>query len=476
MPNQFRFDNRFLREFPALLHEQQQAPLEQPQLVIANQALLHELQLPVTAEQLPSTFGGNRQMPGSQPLAQKYAGHQFGHYNPYLGDGRGLLLGEWVTDQQRVDIHLKGAGPTPYSRGADGRAVLRSCIREFLGSEALYHLGIPTTRALSVVAGATVVQREQPEPGAMLARVARTHIRFGHFEHCYHRGLSNELTGLMNYVIETQWPDLAEQPETEFFERVVQSTAAMVAGWQAYGFNHGVMNTDNMSIVGETFDFGPFQFMDTYNPKLICNHSDHTGRYAFDQQPSIALWNLNCLALALSPLIESDALVAALKRFEGYLHRDYWALMAKRFGLTEVGTEDRQLMSEYLDILARQQRDFTLSMRALAEAPEQGVAELIDSDNSGELANWWQRYHSRWQADVLSAKQKQTQMLAANPRYILRNYLAQEAIVAAEQGDLSVLEDLYKTLQQPFTYQAERDRFAKVPPAWASELEISCSS
>lgn len=250
----------------------------------------------------------------------------------------------------------------------------------------------------------------------------------------------------------------------------------MVAGWQVYGFNHGVMNTDNMSIVGETFDFGPFQFMDTYNPKLICNHSDHTGRYAFDQQPSIALWNLNCLALALSPIIESDSLVASLKRFEGYLHRDYWQLMAKRFGFTEVGTEDRQLMSEYLDILTRQKRDFTLSMRALAEAPEQGVDELLDSDSSGALANWWQRYHSRWQADVLSAKQQEAQMLAANPRYILRNYLAQEAIEAAEKGDLSVLEQLYKTLQQPFTYQAERDRFAQVPPAWASELEISCSS
>lgn len=216
MPNQFRFDNRFAREFPVLLHQQQQAALEQPQLVIANQGLLNELQLPVTAAQLASTFGGDRQLPGSQPLAQKYAGHQFGHYNPYLGDGRGLLLGEWVTDAKRLDIHLKGAGPTPYSRGADGRAVLRSCIREFLGSEALYHLGIPTTRALTVVAGATVVQREQPEPGAMLARVARTHIRFGHFEHCYHRGLSDELLGLMNYVIETQWPDLAEQAETEF--------------------------------------------------------------------------------------------------------------------------------------------------------------------------------------------------------------------------------------------------------------------
>jgi len=480
MPQQgqhdYRFDNQFAKRFSAIVNHQQPEPLREPQLVIANTALLAQLQLPIAHDQLALTLGGAEAIAGSTPIAQKYAGHQFGQYNPYLGDGRGLLLGEWVTPERRYDIHLKGAGPTPYSRGGDGRAVLRSSIREFLASEAMHHLGIATTRALAVVAGATPVQRETVEPGAILTRVARTHVRFGHFEHCYHRGLSAELEGLIDYVIETQWPDLQGQPRRTFFERVVRSTADMVAGWQAFGFNHGVMNTDNMSIVGETFDYGPYQFMDSYDPKLICNHSDHSGRYAFDQQPSIALWNLNCLALALSPMIASDDLVRALEGFSAQLQHAYWDKMAARFGLSEINDEDKQLMGAWLGLLAQQQFDFTLSMRALAEAPAQGLDALLSTDASGALTSWWQRYQLRWQADAMPADQQSALMLARNPRYTLRNHLAQQAIVAAEQGDLSILNTLYAALQKPFEYQAEWDHLAQPAPAWAKDLQISCSS
>ncbi|WKE65439.1 YdiU family protein [Gallaecimonas kandeliae] len=473
------FDNRYARDFPSLYSAQEPMGFAEPQLVVANDALVAELGLAEEQERLADWFGGRLPLPGAQPLAQKYTGHQFGVYNPMLGDGRGLLLGE-VKDGQGGfwDLHLKGAGPTPYARGGDGRAVLRSCIREFLASEALHHLGIPTTRALCVVAGELPVQREHVERGAMLTRVARTHIRFGHFEHCFHRGLGEELKGLMDYVIERHWPDLQGQPAKVFFERVVHKTARMVALWQAYGFAHGVMNTDNFSILGDTFDFGPYGFLDDYQPGFVCNHSDHSGRYAFDAQPSIALWNLNCLAMALSPLIASDDLVAALKQFQPALAGHYLKTMGRRLGLCEVSGQDAPLINELLALLADEAQDYNLAFRWLGEARQDD--KLIPCrDHYVDRARfdaWAERYLARLRLQDVGDQGRQLAMNDANPLYVLRNYLAQNAIAAAEQGDFSEVRRLYGLLQNPFTDQPGMAAYAQKAPDWGKRLEVSCSS
>ncbi|SUP55923.1 Selenoprotein O and cysteine-containing protein-like protein [Vibrio vulnificus] len=292
-------------------------PLDNSRWVIWNGELAQGFALPEHADdpQLLAVFSGAEPFSAFKPLAMKYAGHQFGVYNPDLGDGRGLLLAEMQNQQgQWFDIHLKGAGLTPFSRMGDGRAVLRSTLREYLCSEAMAALGIETTRALGMMVSDTPVYREQVEQGACLIRLAQTHIRFGHFEHFFYTEQYDELRLLADNVIEWYLPDCLHQPKPylAMFEQVVAKTATMIAQWQAVGFAHGVMNTDNMSILGQTFDYGPFGFLDDYEPGYICNHSDYQGRYAFDQQPRVALWNLSTLAHALSPLIERDDLETGL--------------------------------------------------------------------------------------------------------------------------------------------------------------------
>ncbi len=472
----FCFDNQFLEQFPDLANPQHPLGFGQARAVILNTALRDELKLPYSDEQLTAIAAGQKLDPAMAPLAQKYTGHQFGHYNPYLGDGRGLLLGEWQTPSGRFDLHLKGAGPTPFSRGHDGRAVLRSCIREYLAGEALFALGIPTTRALAVTQGDLTVYREQPEAGAMLLRTAGTHIRFGHFEYCYHRGKADDLRQLIRYVTDTQWPDLKERPVAEFFQRVVDRTARMIALWQVFGFNHGVMNTDNMSIIGETFDYGPYAMLDRYQPDFICNHSDTTGRYRFSEQPSVGLWNLNCLAQALSPVIDSDKLVASLHTYSELLQTHYWEKMTARLGLPD-DAASRTMVGRWLDLLARTKQDYTLSFRrlitALSDSQELLPAELR---NHADFSLWWRDYQTLWNAQSTSQDQLLEQMRAANPLYILRNYLAQEAISAAENDDLKPLQRLAEVLANPYTEQQHAEDFAAEPPEWGRHLEISCSS
>ncbi|WP_115720691.1 protein adenylyltransferase SelO [Gallaecimonas mangrovi] len=473
------FDNRFARDFPSLYSAQPVQGFQQPELLLVNRDLAQQFDLDATDAELADWFGGQGALPGGAPLAQKYAGHQFGVYNPFLGDGRGLLLGEIKDNQQQFwDLHLKGAGPTPYARQGDGRAVLRSSIREFLASEALYHLGVPTTRALCLVAGELPVRREQVERGAMVTRAARSHIRFGHFEHCFHKGLQSELKALKDYVVERHWPDLADQPDKVFFERVVHKTAQMIAHWQAYGFAHGVMNTDNFSILGDTFDFGPYAFMDDYQPGLICNHSDDTGRYAFDAQPSIALWNLNCLAMALSPLIASDDLIAALKQFQPALAGHYLKLMGKRLGLAAASKDDAPLINSFLELLAGEKQDYNLAFRWLSDA-EKGASKLACRDHyldPSRFDSWAERYLQRLAADSADDATRKAVMDAVNPLYTLRNYLAQNAISASENGDHSELARLYKLLKNPFTEQLGMSDYAKRPPDWGKHLAVSCSS
>ena len=310
----------------------------------------------------------NGVLPMSFPaLAMVYSGHQFGSYNPRLGDGRALLLGDIEQDGQYFEIQLKGAGPTPYSRQGDGRAVLRSSIREFLCSEAMHGLGIPTTRALALITSDEPVYREQSETGAMVLRVSPSHIRFGSFEYFFYTQQHDALQQLADFVIDHHYPEsrVAENPYADFLQQVVTRTAKLIAHWQAVGFAHGVMNTDNMSILGETFDYGPFGFLDDYNPHFICNHSDHTGRYAFDQQPSIGLWNCNALAHALSPLIPVETLRDILNSYQPTIEQHYMQLMRAKLGLETAQEADTMLLGQLLALMQQDHVDYTIFFRKL---------------------------------------------------------------------------------------------------------------
>lgn len=436
-------------------------------------------------------LAGQQTQTGLTPIAQKYTGHQFGQYNPELGDGRGLLLGELQTSNSRFDIHLKGAGKTPFSRFGDGRAVLRSCIREYLASEALFHLGIPTSRALGVFTTGETVFRESPEQGAALIRVCESHLRFGHFEYAFYQNdleLSQQLVNYsVEFVLPKTTPEMAELSEKssvedktyQLFKFIVRTTAEMVAKWQAFGFCHGVMNTDNMSILGLTFDYGPYGFLDEYNPAHICNHSDHSGRYAFDEQPSIALWNLNALAYSLSTILNKEQLTEILKGFEPKLMAEYSSLMRQKLGFSQMRNEDQTILSELLALMKKDQRDYTNTWRLLChiDRSEEKQSSFIDHFiHRDEAQKWLNKYQSRLALEMVPDAKRKEQMQQVNPKYILRNYLAQEVIKAAEQGDYQPLDTLMKVLKQPFAEQPEFERYSSTPPDWAKQLEISCSS
>ncbi len=479
---QLHFDNSFAR-LPDTLHSAvQPQPLSVPQLVIASSDCASLLDLDDSEARLyPDLFGGGKVLDDMTPIAQKYTGHQFGVYNPELGDGRGLLLGEVLNQRgERWDLHLKGAGQTPYSRMGDGRAVLRSSLREFLASEALHHLGIPSTRALCVVGSSEPVMREQAETAACLLRVARSHIRFGHFEYLHHSGQFQLLREFSDYVITRHYPECADAPapHASLFAKVVERTAQLMAHWQATGFAHGVMNSDNFSIAGDTFDFGPFAFMDAFDPGLICNHSDWQGRYAFNRQVQIGLWNLNCLALAMSELVSRDTLVEQLKRYEPIFHQHYLALMGSKLGLQQTREEDAELIGALLGLMASDGADYTRSFRALAEfdpgsARSKARDEFRDRDS---FDSWCQRYRTRLSQQQASHEQWRDTMLASNPKFVLRNYLAQQAITAAQQGDFEEVRTLHRVLCAPFDEQPQFDHYAALPPDWGRDMEISCSS
>ncbi len=478
------FDNTFARLPDALFTPLAPSGFARPHLVAFNPAVAALLDIDPEQSLRPEFvqyFGGQKLLPGSQPLAMKYTGHQFGQYNPELGDGRGLLLGEIVNEKgERLDLHLKGAGRTPYSRFGDGRAVLRSCIREYLGGEAMHGLGIATTRALCIIGSDEPVQREKAESGAMLLRVADSHIRFGHFEWLFHSGQHELLKTLADYVIDRHYPEFAEdhQPYARLFAEVVRRTAVLMADWQLAGFAHGVMNTDNFSITGATFDFGPYGFLDAYQPGFICNHSDYNGRYAFNQQPSIGLWNLNALAHALSGLMDREHLVSTLQGYESLLVQHYSQGLRRKLGLQQAEEGDRELAIAFLDLLMKNGADYTRSFRALSTV---GTAtehpKLRDDFLDREAFDaWLVRYRDRLVRENSNDAERKIAMDRANPKYILRNYLAQIAIDKAEAGDFSEIENLRKLLGNPFDEQPENEHYAALPPDWGRHLEISCSS
>lgn len=458
--------------------------LDDPRLVAVSTGLANELGIDPTSLDSPealSILSGGSLLSGSEPLAMKYTGHQFGYYNPDLGDGRGLLLGE-LTDHNNLtwDFHLKGTGKTPYSRQGDGRAVLRSSIREFLCSEAMYGLGIPTTRALSVVSCQNKVFREQVETAATVLRVTPSHIRFGHFEYAFHIGGIEKLKAMCDYTLKQYYPCVvgSSKQYEDLFVLTAEKTASLIAKWQAFGFAHGVMNTDNMSILGETFDYGPFGFMESFDSGYICNHSDTEGRYAFDRQPAVAHWNLSVLAHAMSPLLEQDVLAEGLKRYGEVFDRDYMNLMSAKLGL-EPGGDNQELVVKTLNMLAENKLDYSYFFRKISDVG-QGETEALLRDlcvNRQGFDQWLSDYKEKTDFTTEEHRtQRKLNMDLVNPKYILRNYLAQQAIDLAQTGDYSLVRTLYAVLQRPFDEQVEHSAFAELPPGWAEQIEVSCSS
>lgn len=516
-----RFDNAFVRDLPgdpdtgpgvrqvhgALYSRVDPTPVAAPALLAHSAEMAAALgfsEAEVASAEFARAFAGNALLPGMQPYAANYGGHQFGAWAGQLGDGRAISLGEALADDgRRWELQLKGAGPTPYSRSADGRAVLRSSIREFLCSEAMHHLGVPTTRALSLVGtGEDVVRdmfydgRPQAEPGAIVCRAAPSFLRFGNFELPASRGDTALLKTLVDFCIRRDFPHLGEPGERaygEWFGEVAQRTATLMAHWMRVGFVHGVMNTDNLSILGLTIDYGPYGWVDDYDPDWTPNTTDAgRRRYRYGQQPQVAYWNLSRLAGALSPLIATEVLQDGLRRYvEAYNAAERDAIAGK-LGLRDCGDEDVALMQELRGWLQANEVDMTIFFRALAQADVGGDAAdtgvfadaFYDPAKAGEgapaLRAWLARYAQRVRADAWPAHERVARMNAANPRYVLRNYLAQQAIDRAEQGDPGGVAELLEVMRRPYEDQRGREAFAARRPQWAREKAgcsmLSCSS
>jgi uncharacterized protein YdiU (UPF0061 family) len=512
-----RFDNRFLRELPgdpnsantrrqvvgACWSRVQPTPVAAPTLLAHAAEVAALVGFDATAHTSPrfaEVFGGNALLAGMEPYAACYGGHQFGNWAGQLGDGRAITLGEAISAHgERWELQLKGAGPTPYSRTADGRAVLRSSIREFLCSEAMHHLGVPTTRALSVVTTGDQVLRDMFyngnaafEPGAVVCRVAPSFIRFGNFEILAARGDTALLRQLADFTIARDFPgiDLADPARyAQWFTDVCERTARMIVGWMRVGFVHGVMNTDNMSILGLTIDYGPYGWLDDFDPHWTPNTTDAGGRrYRYAHQPAIAQWNLERLADALQPLFDgTDALLAGLERYVDVFNAEYRSMLATKFGLPTTDGEDEQLAVEGLTLLEEGTVDYTLFFRALGDLPDQLPAahepllallgDVFYDDAKREavaerVETWLRRWHGR--------ATRGAPMHAVNPRYVLRNYLAQQAIDAATAGDPTLVHTLLEVMRRPYDAQPDRAQFAAKRPEWARDKAgcsmLSCSS
>ncbi len=422
-------------------------------------------------------IAGNAVPEGADPIATVYAGHQFGSYNPQLGDGRALLLGEVIgRDGKRYDIQLKGSGPTPYSRGGDGRAPLGPVLREYVVSEAMYALGLPTTRALAAVTTGERVVRERFLPGGVLARVARSHIRIGTFQFFAARGDTDALQLLVDHVLDRHYPELRESPNPALalLDAVIAGQAALVARWQLLGFIHGVMNTDNMLVSGETIDYGPCAFMDAFDPAQVYSSIDHGGRYAYRNQPGIAHWNLAALAQALLPVLDPDperALTlaqAAVDDFPGRFDRAHRTGLGRKLGLSALGEGDLPLLEELSEQMAQQRLDFTLTFRRLADLAGEDqagpgtVGSLLDLPPA--LAPWLARWQARLAREPGTAAERRERMYRENPAFIPRNHLVEEAIRAAvEEGDFAPFHRMVEVVTRPWRYDPALAVYATPP-------------
>jgi serine/tyrosine/threonine adenylyltransferase len=490
--NPIAWPNRFLSLGPEFYTALPAQPLPEPHWVAASDDCAQRLGLPedwATRADLNAlaVFSGNALWPGMQTLASVYSGHQFGVWAGQLGDGRALWLGELDSPAGPMELQLKGAGRTPYSRMGDGRAVLRSSIREYLCSEAMAALGIPTTRALCIAGSALPVRRETIETAAVVTRVAPSFIRFGHFEHFSHHDQPAALRRLADFVIDNFYPACrdAADPYAALLQAVALRTAELMAQWQAVGFCHGVMNTDNMSILGLTIDYGPFGFLDAFDPGHICNHSDDQGRYAFARQPNVAFWNLHALAQAMLPLIEggdaaSEHALAALEPYKTVFPQALLARMSAKLGLVQAEAADRELVDELLRRMAADRADFTITFRRLAQfssAPDAVNADVRDLFIDREAFDaWGLRYTERLRREHSIDAERAQRMNRVNPKFVLRNHLADAAIQAAQAADFSETARLLHVLRRPFDEQAEHAAYAAFPPEWAASIEVSCSS
>jgi|Laugresbdmm110sn_2_1035109.scaffolds.fasta_scaffold01874_5 uncharacterized protein YdiU (UPF0061 family) len=515
--------------------------LTAPRLVHASAEVAAQLGLPLqslTTQGFLDVVSGTQPMPGGDTMAAVYSGHQFGVWAGQLGDGRAHLLGEIQGPEGSFELQLKGAGMTPYSRMGDGRAVLRSSVREYLASHTMRGLGIPTTQALSLVSARNPVRRETLETAAVVARMAPSFIRFGSFEHWAARQRPDLLRTLADYVIDRFYPECRDgsifsekpsgsavghtaassaldatntrsasdpsvavkdyEPYVQLLRAVVRRTATLMASWQVVGFCHGVMNTDNMSILGLTLDYGPYGFMDGFDAKHICNHTDSSGRYAWHAQPAVAHWNLYQLANSLHEIVpEAEPLKAALDEYEACFLEAMQTRMSQKLGLNAWQTGDETLIDDLWSLMQASHADFTLTFRQLAYAPGLTLASQaqIERDLGGTVnANllpfvdlfvdragaqaWLNRYRARLGGEAVTQnwQQRVAGMLGVNPLYVLRNHIAQRAIEAAEKGDFSEVERQFELLRQPFTAQPGHDAYAAAPPAGAPHLEVSCSS
>ena len=464
-------------------------PLPAAHWVGCNDVLRAELNLPSDLWQQQDALEvltGNRVPHGHPTYASVYSGHQFGQWAGQLGDGRALNLGAIQTPTGMQELQLKGAGQTPYSRRGDGRAVLRSSIREFLASEAMHGLGISTTRALCVTGSPGHVRREEVETAAVVTRVAPSFVRFGHFEHFASNGQIDELRALADHVVTTHFSTLqalqGQARYTALLREVTQRTATLMAQWQAVGFCHGVMNTDNMSVLGLTLDYGPFQFLDAFDANHICNHSDHQGRYAYARQPQIAYWNLFCLGQALMPLIDEQApALAALESYKEAFPAAMDQRMRDKLGLQDAHDSDRALVEDLLQAMQQDRVDYTVFWRRLSVAVRESshmahaFEPVRDVFMHREVFDaWCARYLER----LGNANRQNTgdAMLRANPKYILRNHLGELAIRQAKQGNFAMVQDLLHVLHAPFDEHPSYEAWAGLAPEWASSIEISCSS
>jgi uncharacterized protein YdiU (UPF0061 family) len=480
------FDNSYARLHPAFYEVVDPTPLSDPCLVAFNPdaAALIDLDAAETSNPaLPAYLSGARRIPGSEPIAQAYAGHQFGVWVPQLGDGRAFLLGEVRNDRgEKWDLHLKGAGRTRFSRFGDGHSVLRSSIREYLASEALFGLGIPTTRALCIVGSDEPVQRETVETAAAIIRLAPSHVRFGTFQFFAALGESDRVRELADFVIGHHFSEIQDAPDRyrRFFGEVCRRTARLMAQWMAAGFAHGVMNTDNMSVLGLTLDYGPYGFQDDYDAGFICNHTDTGGQYAFDQQPAVGMWNCARLGEALLDLMEVAEAQEELETYWNAFVPEYARLMRAKLGLFTEREEDAALLRDLLTELQANRVDYTRFFRGLNTLDEGHPTEDADVQamfgDPAAINGWRDRYSARLRAEGSVAAERAERMRRTNPRYVLRNWIAQEAIERAQRKDFGLIEELRRLFAAPYDEHSGMERFAKPPSAAGREIVVSCSS
>ena len=404
-------------------------------------------------------------------FAMVYAGHQFGQFVNQLGDGRGIFLGQTKHD---YDLHLKGAGKTPYSRFGDGRAVLRSSIREYIASEVMNNLNIPSTRAVALFTSEEKVLRDSYESSAVLLRSSQSHIRFGHFEFFHYRNKSKQVKKLADYAIENYslFNESAEEPYVNFFQTIVQKTAQMISKWQGVGFCHGVMNTDNFSILGETFDYGPYAFMESLNPEFICNTSDYEGRYRYSNQPYIGLWNCSALGEALKTLIPEAKIEEILKTYEQEFSSNLRKIYLDKLGLTEHQPGDDELIQDYLSLINNENLDYTQSFRSLVKIIQE--EDLIEG--SGSLEKWKKRFLKRHEFEKSDLRDRLDMMKSINPYITPKNFQIQKVIDAVEKGNYEALHSFCDAFKNPFEENSKTQIFDEVPDENEANIRTSCSS